>query len=62
MQIQSQGATFDEVLFADDSICVSDDKKTMNKMLAAIEKVVLKSCMKLNRGRCEALQFGGVAK
>ena len=62
MQIQSHGATFDEVLFADNTICVCDDKKTMNKMLAAIEKVVSKSCMKLNRGRCESLQFGGVAK
>ena len=32
-----QGANFDEVLFADDTICITQDTKIMNRMLKAIE-------------------------
>ena len=56
------GASFDEVLFADDTICISEDTRTMNKMLAAIEEVGKRSGMKLNKGKCEALQFQGIAR
>ena len=55
------GATFDEVLFADDTICITRDTRTMNKMLKAIEEVGLRSGMKLNKAKCEVMQFGGRA-
>jgi hypothetical protein len=32
------GTTFDEVLYADDTICVSTDTRAMNKLLADIEQ------------------------
>jgi len=59
---RASGATFDEVLFADDTICISRDTKSMNKMLKAIEEIGLKSGMKLNKDKCEVMQFGGRAK
>ena len=34
-----QGARFDEVLFADDTICISRDTRIMNQMLKAIDEV-----------------------
>ena len=33
------GATFDEVMYADDTICISPDTKTINIFVAEIEKV-----------------------
>ena len=57
-----EGAMFDEILFADDTICVTRDTRTMNKMLSAVEKIGWKSGMRLNKGKCEALQFGGKSK
>ena len=53
---------FDEILFADDTICITRDTRTMNKMLSAVEKIGWKSGMRLNKGKCEALQFGGKSK
>ena len=53
-----QGARFDEVLFADDTICISHDTKIINHNLKAIEEVGAKSGMKLNQAKCEALRFG----
>ena len=44
-QHRVQGTTFDEILFADDTICISRDTKTMNKLLKAIEEVGLNSGM-----------------
>ena len=56
-----RGACFDEVLFADDTICISQDTKVMNAMLKAIERIGHQSGMKLNKGKCEALAYGGAA-
>ena len=50
-------ATFDEILFADDTICTSHGTKTINKMLAAIEIEGNTNGMLLNKGKCEALIF-----
>ena len=41
---------------------MSHDTKVMNLMLKAIEEVGSLSWMKLNKGKCEALIFGGRAK
>ena len=56
------GANFDEVVFADDTICITQDSKITNRMLKAIEVIGKKSGMRLNRGKCEAIKYGGTAK
>ena len=55
MQHRIQGTSYDEVLYADDTICISTDTKAMNKLLAAIETEGAKYGMKLNRSKCEVL-------
>ena len=57
-----QGANFDEVLIADDTICISHDNKVMNKFLSAIEEVGKESGMGLNKGKREVIKFGGRAR
>ena len=55
------GAEFDEVLYADDTICMSTDTRVINKTLANIEREGAKYGLKLNRAKCEVLQTGGTA-
>ena len=57
-----EGTNFDEILFADDTICITESTRIMNKMLKAIGTRGGQSGMKLNKGKCELLQFGGKAK
>ena len=47
------GTEFDEVLYADDTICISESEQAMNKLLAAIEKQGRRYGMRLNRAKCE---------
>lgn len=49
------GANFDEIVYADDTICVSTDTKAMNKFLKDIEEEGEKYGLKLNKGKCELL-------
>ena len=56
------GANFDEVLFADDTICISTNTRAMNRMLSAIERIGKRSGMRLNKAKCEALQFNQQGK
>ena len=49
---------YDEILFADDTICISQDNKTMNKLLKTIEEESEKYGMALNYAKCEMLHFG----
>ena len=42
------GADFDEVIYADDTICISEDARTMNELLKKIEEEGDKYGMKLN--------------
>ena len=51
------GMDTDEVLYADDTICVSENEETMNRLLAAIEKEGTNYCLKLNKTKCEYLNF-----
>jgi hypothetical protein len=60
-QHRPPGSNFDEVLFADDTICISSDTRSMNMLLAAIQREGAKYDMKLNQTKCEALVFGGRA-
>ena len=49
------GMNFDEILYADDTICISEDTRTMYKLLAAIEEEETKYGLKLNKAKCEAV-------
>ena len=49
------GIDFDEVLYADDTICVSTNTAAMNRLLAAIETEGNKYGMKLNKTKCEVM-------
>ena len=54
------GATFDEVLYADDTILISESEAAVERALAAIEIEGAKYGMKLNKAKCELLAFGRV--
>ena len=43
------GADFDEVTYADDTICISRSIATMNKFIKSIEEEGIKYGMKLNK-------------
>ena len=49
------GADFDEIMYADDTICISQDTKTMNKFIQAIETVGTEYGLKLNKSKCELI-------
>ena len=46
------GAEFDEVTYADDTICISTDTKALNDFLKHIEREGLRYGMKLNKAKC----------
>eukprot|EP00969_Alexandrium_andersonii_P019649 857513-Alexandrium_andersonii.AAC.1 len=56
------GATFDEVLYADDTIVVTQDEDLMDEMLRGIEVEGARMGMVLNVGKTEALVFGPVGE
>ena len=49
------GASFDEIMYADDTICISEDTKTMNQFIHIIEVVGEGYGLKLNKIKCELL-------
>ena len=49
-------ADFSEVLFADDTICVTTNVAAMNRLLNAIEEESGKYGLKLNKSKCEFKQ------
>ena len=55
------GASFDEILYADDTICVSEDTAAVNRHLKAIEEMGAAYGLKLNKTKCELIQFGNRA-
>ena len=52
-----QGTSFDEVLYADDAICISHNAAAMNRLLKEIETEGLKYGMKLNEDKCVELNI-----
>ena len=52
------GANYDEILYADDTVCISEDTKTMNQFLKAIEKEGGMYGLKRSRSKCELLNTG----
>ena len=55
IQNRIPGATFDEVLYADDTICISTCTKTINKLIERIETLGEKYGLILNHNKCEVL-------
>ena len=53
------GTDADEVVYADDTICIAQTVPAMNRQLEAIEKEGAKYGFRLNKGKCEYLAFGG---
>ena len=49
------GVTFDEILYADDTICIGTDTKSINKFLKAIEEKGKEFGLKLNQTKCEVV-------
>ena len=49
------GTNFDEVLYADDTICANSDTKTMNKLLASLETEGRKYGLNLNKRKNELI-------
>ena len=54
------GALFDEVTYADDTICVSQSETEIEKALKAIREEGEKYGLTLNKAKCEILKFGPV--
>ena len=48
----------DEILYADDTLCIFEDEEALNRLLAAIETEGNRYRLKLNKGKCEYLTFG----
>eukprot|EP00975_Prorocentrum_lima_P018577 3911517-Prorocentrum_lima.AAC.1 len=52
------GLSADEVLYADDTICMSQSVTAMNRLLSAIQTEGAKYGLRLNKDKCELLCFG----
>ena len=61
-QHRVQGMEEDEILYADDTICVSESEEAPSKLLGAIEKEGNKYGLKLNKNICEYLFFGSAGQ
>jgi len=54
-QHRLENTNYDEVLYADDTICVSTSTRAMNRHINSIEQEGAKYGLKLNRGKCEVV-------
>ena len=52
----------DEMRYADDTICISEDEEALSRLLAAIEVEVNKYGLKLNKKTCKCLHFGSAGR
>ena len=53
-----EGTTHDQVLYADDTICMSENEEAMTRLIQAIEKEGATYGLRLNKKKCEYLHFG----
>ena len=53
-----QGMDTDEILYADDTICISENEQALSRLLAAIEMEGNKYGLQLNKKKCDYLHFG----
>ena len=61
LKLEEHGVTgmdTDQILYAEDTICISEDEDATNRLLNAIEKEGLKYGLKLNNIKCEYIKFG----
>ena len=56
LQQRVPGAEFDEVTYADDTICITTETKAMNKFLEAIEWEGFRYGLKLNKKNVNSSQ------
>ena len=54
-QHRPPNANFDEVVYADDTICISMDTKVLNKQLERIERHGRRYGLRLNKSKCELI-------
>ena len=52
------GMGTDHILYADDTICISEDEDAMNRLVHANETEGLTYGLKLNKTKCECIKFG----
>ena len=52
------GMGTDQISYADDTICISEDEDAMNRFVHAIETEGLKYSLKLNKTKCEYIKCG----
>ena len=57
-----EGLMSDEVLYADDTICISKTVAAMNRLVKMKEEQGAKYGLKLNHKKCEYLSFGKQAR
>eukprot|EP00973_Karenia_brevis_P094089 12420667-Karenia_brevis.AAC.1 len=55
-------ANFSEVLFADDTICMTSTPSSMNVLLSAIERVGHMYGLTLNKSKCDLIRFNGTSR
>ena len=57
-----KGMNEDEILYADDTICISENEEAMCRLLAEIEKLGSTYGLKLNKDKCEYIKFGEASR
>ena len=57
-----KGMEEDEVLYADDTFCMSEDEAAMNRILKAIETEGTYYGLRLNKNKCEYMKFGNAGR
>ena len=57
-----EGTTHDQVLYADDTICMSEDEAALQRLIQAIEVEGATYGLRLNNQNCEYLFFGRLSR
>eukprot|EP00969_Alexandrium_andersonii_P265082 11715626-Alexandrium_andersonii.AAC.1 len=57
-----EGMEADEVLYADDTICIAQTDAAMNRLLATIESEGARVGLRLNKSKCEYMPFGAAGR
>ena len=57
-----EGMDVDQILYADDTICISENEEAINRFLSAIETEGETYGLTLNKSKCDYLRFGPAKK
>ena len=55
---RADNATFDELLYADDTILISKCTRMLNRFLSEVESAALSYGLKLNKTKCKCINMG----